>query len=417
MARVSARRAVEQQRRERYFSVPNPISVDLACVVASESPVWLDKVWDEVRKTSVIKNRKLEEKRRLVRHFVSLGARSLHRGTPLMYSRNKTSANSVRLQVVGALVEAGYFEDIRAKKGSPRMSRLVPTTKLEELVGGYWWDFDPIDDQKQFVFLVDRETKRFIDFGPINELPANHIARTFQSKLEVVNEVNHRTDISVNCFDGLKQKFVWRKLRPTHYARFSGNWNLHGRIYSGKYGHQNLNKQERHTIMFNGCIPSVELDYSGLHARMLYHQEGINFRGDPYSLWGKKQNLVRRNLAKTAMNIMLNAGDERAALGAIWGDCQGQLRQLHLKPRDVYDQVRWVHEDIAHHFGTDVGMRLMRLDAAIALGVLHHFAEQGVPCLGIHDSFIVPETKRDELLEVMEEEYRERLGYRPVVKG
>jgi hypothetical protein len=44
---------------------------------------------------------------------------------------------------------------------------------------------------------------------------------------------------------------------------------------------------------------------------------------------------------------------------------------------------------IASHFGTGIGLRLQRVDSDIAEQVMLHFADQGIPCLGVHDSFIV----------------------------
>jgi len=57
--------------------------------------------------------------------------------------------------------------------------------------------------------------------------------------------------------------------------------------------------------------------------------------------------------------------------------------------------VRRRHTNIAHCFGSDMGVRLMRLDSQIALDVLYHFARRGVPCLGIEPAANVAASLRD----------------------
>ncbi len=52
----------------------------------------------------------------------------------------------------------------------------------------------------------------------------------------------------------------------------------------------------------------------------------------------------------------------------------------------------------------------------LALDVLSHFAKRGIPCLGVHDSFIVPAVHKSELWQVMTDCHRERIGFLPVIK-
>lgn len=59
-----------------------------------------------------------------------------------------------------------------------------------------------------------------------------------------------------------------------------------------------------------------------------------------------------------------------------------------LKFGDVYDLAVKYHEPIADAFGSDAGMELMNLDAAIALDVLYHFCSAGAPYLSVHDFFL-----------------------------
>jgi hypothetical protein len=61
-------------------------------------------------------------------------------------------------------------------------------------------------------------------------------------------------------------------------------------------------------------------------------------------------------------------------------------------------------------------MKLMRIDSAIALDVLYHFATIRTPCLGCHDSFVVPSHAASELREAMHSIYQKHVHFLPVVK-
>src|SRR5262249_42859950 len=90
-------------------------------------------------------------------------------------------------------------------------------------------------------------------------------------------------------------------------------------------------------------------------------------------------------------------------------------RRSGIKFGDLYELVMRKHRRIAHEFGVDRGIQLMRIDAEIALNVMYHFAGQCIPILGCHDSFIVAERHEGELREVMQREYSVRTGYLPAL--
>ena len=78
--------------------------------------------------------------------------------------------------------------------------------------------------------------------------------------------------------------------------------------------------------------------------------------------------------------------------------------------------VEKTHSRIFHHFGCDMGIRLMRKDSHIALKILDHFSLQCIPCLGVHDSFLVLKKHQNELLSTMQREYQKEMGFLPVIK-
>lgn len=232
-----------------------------------------------------------------------------------------------------------------------------------------------------------------------------------------------------------------RQLRPVHFALFTDDFDHHGRLYTGKYGHQSLRKRERETIRF-GREASVEVDYRGMHCRMLYHLEGIDYRPDPYALWGKATTGPQRLMAKTLINAAINAASKVKAIsacnfkmscytekkaeegrmirkgGAELVDAltlQKAADETGLKFSQIYTLARQRHLRIERYFASDMGITLMRHDSAIALDILHHFALRCIPCLAVHDSFIVPQRYEADLRRTMMRCYRRRLGFLPVL--
>src|SRR5262249_50602394 len=155
------------------------------------------------------------------------------------------------------------------------------------------------------------------------------------------------------------------------------------------------------------------------------HLEGLRFDDDPYALWGRRTTEPQRVMAKLLVKAMINAASPAAAISACnlatsiftrerdeegrpvrkrgkeLEDARRLLRardETKLSFKRMYLLVLERHERISRHFGRDMGMTLMRHDSAIALDVLHHFASKCVPCLGVHDSFIVPEGFEEELV-------------------
>jgi len=82
----------------------------------------------------------------------------------------------------------------------------------------------------------------------------------------------------------------------------------------------------------------------------------------------------------------------------------------------IYDLLVIKHAPIAHLFGSDAGIRFQRMDSAIMLDILVYFASLGIPCLGVHDSAIVPAFADKELERVMKQVYKNHIGFSPKLK-
>lgn len=168
-----------------------------------------------------------------------------------------------------------------------------------------------------------------------------------------------------------------------------------GRFYGGWW--EGIPSKYRPKIMIDDK-PTVEIDYSGYHPRMLYAQEGLQLEDrDVYLPDGLKEKW--RDFGKLAFTKLLNGKAmlkepddyDAEAVGMAWKELLARMEQYH--------------EPISKYFRTGYGLDLQRKDSDIAEAILLDFAKRNIPCLPVHDSFIVHHAYADELKIIMEQEY------------
>lgn len=196
-----------------------------------------------------------------------------------------------------------------------------------------------------------------------------------------------------------------------------GSFNKGGRFYGGTY--QSLNSQQRKNILLNN-EPIVELDYSGYHIRMLYHLEGLEYTNDPYDVFDGNSEL--RELMKVVSLICINARTEGLAVNGIRQafftdkELNRIFKKYNFSVKDLIEQFKLYHSSIAKYFFSDKGVDLMFRDSLITEEILKHFLKKKIPCLTVHDSFIVPANYKDELYQAMKETYFKHLHFYPIIK-
>ena len=182
-----------------------------------------------------------------------------------------------------------------------------------------------------------------------------------------------------------------------------------GRFYGGWW--QVMPKRHRNHIIIDG-EETLELDYSALHPRMLYHLEGIDLPSgdDAYSLPGFEAR--HRKIIKRTFQRLLNAK---------------QRQGMTLEPEEAFslpegktfnhliDSLLDKHKAIGRHFFTGDGLQLQRIDSDIAEAVQLRLADLNIPTLPVHDSFIVPSSSGKALRDAMADCYHGKLGYWPEV--
>jgi len=282
-----------------------------------------------------------------------------------------------------------------------RMTRIWPTEKLLECFPEY----------NKAVFYEPVNVIELREFVSNKLITYKETGKTYRIRkiLERANRVNGEADI----------RYLGYKLSGFLIAVFKEKFTLYGRLHTRGFRHyQGFSEQERAEITINNN-PVVERDFKALHPYLLYASEGIQYKGDPYSMIDKRPEA--RPFLKQILLCMLNAKDrltaERAANYWLRNNHQEreQLRELEIKrSRPLMEQFFEAHRPIAHHFcnGKETGMRVMNMDAKIALDIINYFSKKGIPILSIHDSFIVELQHEKELVEVMKKTYRKHTNFR-----
>jgi len=229
-------------------------------------------------------------------------------------------------------------------------------------------------------------------------------------RMDGINTENAKHDV---VFEG--------KHIDTHMAtiyRVDGNNQIiqdkYGRCYSFQDGIQSLKSNDRIKVTIDGNKVS-EVDYSGLHTRMLYAMEQSNVNGDIYDLgtrWYLKHNLTKedaRNAVKKALLIMINASTEWKGYYAFKKDWNEE-HHINKKTKinwlyDLMQNIKSKHSKISKYFCSNKGIELQWQDGIIIRNVCWHFARKGVCALPVHDSLVVPDKYRNEAIQVMQREF------------
>ena len=210
-------------------------------------------------------------------------------------------------------------------------------------------------------------------------------------------------------------------LKTTYLKRvFCGDFTKGGRFYGGS--EQQLSSEMRKLIQING-EPVVELDYSSYHLRMLYHLRKRVLQGNAYaSLSGGDP--VWYELYKNLALRCINCREIKKTLKSFRRYINNQkLQKMFPDLKDttlsVYvDKLLKKHSKIKEDFFKDNGVNLQFIDSKITNNILNHFYNKPEPVLvlPIHDSFIIAAGYKDELKEVMEQEYFKVFKKYPEIK-
>jgi hypothetical protein len=205
-----------------------------------------------------------------------------------------------------------------------------------------------------------------------------------------------------------KPEYQGRKVRL--YRVFNrGSFDQGGRFYGGWW--QVIKKHARPTITIDGQH-TIEADFRGFNPAVLLAESGQPIPDDPYSpIVGANAPEDLREHAKATLAALLNSKtgtteEPRDFDSARWGMTAEGFRQ---KVLDAFPMVPAM-------LGTDKGLTLQRLESDLAEAIMLHFVRRGHAILPIHDAFIVQAHLERELVQVMKDTFKARLGQVPPVK-
>lgn len=336
-------------------------------------------------------------------------------------------------QVVQALWDAEFID---FKQGShnrdngrgSHVSRMRAAERLRDL-------FDPLDVElyeldlhhnKECIILNDFDVDEFgepIKSGrgekkskPI-EYADNPETERMRAELIAYNDLLRETHIDIPT---LEDPYIERKRSDGKIQRipinqsgkfvrriFSrGEWDHNGRFYGGWW--QQIGEDYRSQISIND-LPTVEVDYQGLHVAILTAQRGVqDVVKDRYDLGEqifpqfdlKEQRAIVKLLILTA----INAKNRKATCLAFRkaqpkGSLPKKLKDVELlKLLDAFiDKNPHLEDDLC----SDKGIELMFIDGQITERIIKAFVSCGKPILSIHDSYIVQTSDVDRLRDAM----------------
>jgi DNA-binding ferritin-like protein (Dps family) len=204
---------------------------------------------------------------------------------------------------------------------------------------------------------------------------------------------------------------IERKSIHRVFNRGSLEFDKGGRNYGAFY--QGLHEDVRSCIHINGN-KTTEVDFSGMHIRMLYHQLNLDYRIDPYAIGTKEE----RTKYKFVSLISINAAKKEAAAAIKkllrkhnidYGSGKGCINKL-------IENYKEFHEPIKEYLFTSAGIDLQNTDSLIMEEILMELHQRGILGLPIHDSVIVEAQHEGLLKDLMMQAYRKFMDFEPVLK-
>ncbi|AOY87832.1 hypothetical protein BKP64_06395 [Marinobacter salinus] len=245
--------------------------------------------------------------------------------------------------------------------------------------------------------LLLTSNKRLIDY------PDNEHTNALRRQIEDINTVNRAHHFGLQ--KGLEVISIDQRLL-TGKRRFRDDFQSGGRMFLAL---QQLKKKERANLIIDG-EKTVELDFSSHAPRMLFHANGRPAPSDCYA-----HASVPRQIMKEAMLRVTNCDTRSTALRSL----TVLLRERgidYFSPKELLTAVEETNPFAVKGMKPGRWKEIQFLESRIACGIAHQLHKHDVPCLPIHDSFVVRQRDRDTLMRAMHEEYRKQFPeFSPVV--
>lgn len=343
----------------------------------------------------------------------------IRKGCKLVYSRRNNNSTNVKgitthkvKKCVDWLEKEGYITNhigVASKKVENRVpSYMEPTDKLKQM-----WEEEKqrlraeLDylEQSDAIELRDEE-KNKVDYRSNKAIA--HMTNVVRS----LNKVNEKAVVVDRNGD---------RITNIYCRVFNETFEYGGRFYRADIlGIKNKEDNSRLDIKIDG-EQVVEVDFSNLHFRIAAALEGIETDDLPLDVYSgmleDENNKVDRAIVKIAVNMMFNCKDEGTAQKAIQGEINSLSKEAKSKytlgnARSVMALINETYPDFFDLFcnSNSFGRTLQNHDSHLASDILEVFIEKEIPCLPVHDSFVVQMKYMDILCDAMGECFRKRFG-------
>ena len=337
----------------------------------------------------------------------------LKKNSVLVYSRNNnhnSEFNNITvykiIKAVSFLEEEGYVINVIGKAHSDRdkrsLSFLVPTDKFIDK----WGDMNlMIKAEIDYIEGVEVLELRDTDKNRIPFKMTRELKKMFNTVLKL-NKMNDSFDVRN------KEGYLLNNI----YCRiFNEDFKHGGRFYRADV--LGIPSKERLDITISN-ESVVEIDFSCLHFRIAGFLNGIDFFSLPEDVYNEvlgedeEHTDTNRKVVKLAVNIMFNSKSYASAYRALSNDMKQLKKEEDFSlgsAKEVVEMVKNRYPEFDDIFcrGDSYGRVLQKHDSELAALILSKFVDRGIPCLPIHDSFIVRKSDRFFLEETMGESFRE----------
>lgn len=397
----------------------------------------IDEIATEIIEILPIKTRNANMLHKNMRHVVMniLSTCSKFDSKSIRYSRregsyaksryNNTSVSYTHITtILDKMAEAGLIIDSRGYRSKDndfksKESAFKITKKLWDILKRHIGEVKiGITATAETIILKDSD-KRLDDY---TDTPHTIMLRTNLAKINAYT--NSARIKAPSGYEALQ-------FRTNYHRVFNNSTFMHGgRFYGGFWTMIPRDARKHITINEN---PTCELDYSSQSICIAYGLEGATPPpGDLYAIPNYSAPHMRP-VVKKALTIALGSKDRTSALRAInWkngireiteeAEKSGTLTSAQIqdiKKVDVQKLLEAIenhHTVIKEYFYTKYAHIIQRLDSQLAESIMLCAFSLGIPCLCLHDGFIVQETHREKMKDIMHKCFLEMFGIEPTIK-
>lgn len=345
----------------------------------------------------------------------------LKKNNLLVYSRNSSTRKLVSkkginvnkvIKCVNFLTEQGYVINTVGKahkiKEKRQISFIVPTYKFIQE-----WQTEELMEESMKAYEDTFEVVELRDKDK-NAIPYRN-SQDIKKMEDVVRKLNHMNE-SFKIEDG-----NGRTLTNFYCRIFNESFAFGGRFYKADVlAIKNRDTDARLDIKIDGQ-EVCEIDFCNLHFRIAAALKDIDVEYLPLDVYSSiledESNMVDRRIVKLAVNIMFNCYTEEVAVDAIRKEIN--LMKAEDKAKYTLGNAQAVILLICNAYPQFVdlfcsaesyGRVLQNADSNLANDILEVMIEKNIPCLPVHDSFVIQLKHADLLSNVMGDCFRKRFG-------